>query len=53
VRRLELTVGAPDFGVAALVADHVRIGHLARELGEPALDMLDELLDHLDTGRRA
>jgi hypothetical protein len=46
VRRLELEVGEADLGVAALVADHLRIRHLLRELREAALDLLDELLDH-------
>jgi len=43
---LQLTVGAAYLGVTLAVGDHVRIGHLPLELGEPALDLIDELLDH-------
>ena len=50
VRRLERAVGAADLGVAALVADHLGVRHLLRELGEAALDLLHEPLDHADKG---
>ena len=46
LRRLELAVLAPDLGVALAVGDHLGVGHLPLELGEAALDLLDELLDH-------
>ena len=46
VRGLELPVLAPDLRVALAVGDHLRIGHLALELREAALDLVDELLDH-------
>ena len=46
LRRLELAVLAPDRGVALAVRDHLRIRHLALELGEALLDLLDQLLDH-------
>ena len=43
---LELAVLAPDRGVALAIGDHVGVGHLPLELGEPSLDLLYELLDH-------
>ena len=52
VRGLELAVGAPDLGVAALVADHLRVRHLPRELREAALDLLHEPLNHREEGTR-
>ena len=44
---LQLAVLAPDLGVALPVRDHLGIGHLALQLGEPRLDLLDQLLDHV------
>ena len=46
MRGLELAVLAADRGVALAIADHLRVRHLALELGEPLLDLLDQLLDH-------
>ena len=46
VRGLERAVFASDLGIALAVADHLGVGHLLRELGEAALYLLDELLDH-------
>jgi hypothetical protein len=43
---LEGAVRPPHFGVALAVRDHLGVGHLLRELGEAALDLIDELLDH-------
>ena len=46
VRALELAELAPDRGVALAVADHPRVAHLSLELGEPLLELVDQLLDH-------
>src|SRR5207253_8874075 len=43
---LELTVAAPDLGVALSVRDHLGVGHLLAELGEAGLYLLDEVVDH-------
>ena len=52
MRRLQLPVRAPHIGVAALVTDHLGIGHLRGELREPILDLLDEAFDHTAEGTR-
>jgi hypothetical protein len=39
-------VFTPDLGVAGLVRDHGRVGHLALQLGESPFDLFDEALDH-------
>ena len=46
VRRLQGTVCPSHLGVARTVADHLGIGHLVGELGEAALDLVYEGLDH-------
>ena len=43
---LEARVRAPDLGVALAVPDHLGVRHLALQLREARLDLLDELLDH-------
>ena len=55
VRRLQLAVLPPHLGVALPVADHRGIGHLALELGEARLDLLDERRswNNIRAGRRA
>lgn len=49
-RRLELRERAARLRVAVAVGDHVGVRDLARDLGEPRLDLLDELLDHTAEG---
>jgi hypothetical protein len=46
VRRLEIAVLTPDLGVALAVGDHRRVRHLALQLREATLDLVDQLLDH-------
>src|SRR6266508_34967 len=48
-RALQARVLTPDIGIALAVADHLGVGHGARELGEARLDLLDERLDHATT----
>ena len=40
-----LAVLTPDLGIALPIRDHLRVGHLALELREAPLDLIDEVLD--------
>ena len=49
----QLSVFAPDLGVALTVGDHRRVRHLRLELGEARTDLFDQLLDHETASLRA
>jgi hypothetical protein len=48
---LELAVGTTDLGIALAVGDHLGVGQLLTELGEAALDLRNQVLDHAGQSR--